>query len=159
MSKSNVNPDHYKAAGRERQGENILQERHRQKHAQSLARERFETQAPFPFRAAPATLPEPAAGPDAGPPPAESPTDKTEPGKKTTAKPATKATAARKAKQTAKPGATRKKAAARKPTAQPKPAMRVRQGPGSHHPLPARLAGACERPVQIEAHLIALPGP
>ena len=42
MSKSNVNPNHYKVAGRERQGEHILQQRHKQKLAESLARERFE---------------------------------------------------------------------------------------------------------------------
>lgn len=42
MSKSNVNPNHYKVAGRDRQGEDILVERNKQKHAQSLARERFE---------------------------------------------------------------------------------------------------------------------
>lgn len=42
MTKSNVNPNHYKVAGRDRQGEGILQERHKQKHAQSLARKRFE---------------------------------------------------------------------------------------------------------------------
>ncbi len=42
MSKNNVNPNHYKVAGRDRQGEAILQERHRQKFARSLVRERFE---------------------------------------------------------------------------------------------------------------------
>jgi hypothetical protein len=42
MSKSNVHPDHYKVAGRDRQGEDILQARHKQKHSQILARERFE---------------------------------------------------------------------------------------------------------------------
>ena len=35
MTKSNVNPDHYKTAGRERQGENIVQEDHKQKFTQS----------------------------------------------------------------------------------------------------------------------------
>lgn len=29
MTKSNVNPDHYKTAGRERQGEDIVQEIHK----------------------------------------------------------------------------------------------------------------------------------
>lgn len=33
--KSNVNPDHYKTAGRTRQGENIVQEIQTQKYAQS----------------------------------------------------------------------------------------------------------------------------
>ena len=40
MSKSNVNPNHYKVAGRERQGEDILQTRHKRRHALSLARGR-----------------------------------------------------------------------------------------------------------------------
>jgi hypothetical protein len=48
MSKSNVNPNHYKVAGRERQGEDILQLRNKQKLAQSLARERFEPRQPNP---------------------------------------------------------------------------------------------------------------
>jgi hypothetical protein len=38
--KSNVNPDHYKTAGRERQGEDIAQEQHRQKYAQAKAAQR-----------------------------------------------------------------------------------------------------------------------
>ena len=42
MSKHNVNPDQYKVAGRERQGEDILQARNKQKLAQSVVRERFE---------------------------------------------------------------------------------------------------------------------
>ncbi|HUE81369.1 MAG TPA: hypothetical protein VMM84_04575 [Pyrinomonadaceae bacterium] len=38
MSKKvNVNPDHYKTAGRERQGDDIVQEIHRQKFAQAKA--------------------------------------------------------------------------------------------------------------------------
>ena len=41
MSKSNVNPNHCKVAGRERQGEDILQTRHKQKHAQSLVPGRY----------------------------------------------------------------------------------------------------------------------
>ncbi len=35
MSKSNVNPNHYKVAGRERQAEDILQGPHKQKFTQS----------------------------------------------------------------------------------------------------------------------------
>ncbi len=35
--KVNVNPDHYKTAGRERQGDDIVQEIHRQKFAQEKA--------------------------------------------------------------------------------------------------------------------------
>lgn len=42
MSKSNVNPSHYKVAGRERQGEDIAQTRNKQKHAENLARQRTE---------------------------------------------------------------------------------------------------------------------
>jgi hypothetical protein len=42
MSKSNVNPNHYKVAGRERQGEDITQARHKQKHAESVVRQRTE---------------------------------------------------------------------------------------------------------------------
>ena len=40
---SNVNPNHYKVAGRERQGDAILQDRHRQRLADNLARQRFES--------------------------------------------------------------------------------------------------------------------
>ena len=47
MSKSNVNPNHYKVAGRERQGEDILQERHKQKLAESLTRQRFDSRPPY----------------------------------------------------------------------------------------------------------------
>jgi hypothetical protein len=39
-SKINVNPDHYKTAGRERQGEDIVHER--QKQTMSKARERIK---------------------------------------------------------------------------------------------------------------------
>lgn len=42
MSKSNVNPNHYKVAGRERQGEDIAQARNKQKHAENVARRRTE---------------------------------------------------------------------------------------------------------------------
>lgn len=37
MTKANVNPNHYKTAGRERQGEDIVQEIHKQKLAQEEA--------------------------------------------------------------------------------------------------------------------------
>ena len=40
MSKSNVNPNHYKVAGRERPGEDILQIRHKQKQSLSMVRAR-----------------------------------------------------------------------------------------------------------------------
>jgi hypothetical protein len=33
--KNNVNPDHYKTRGRERQGEDIVQEVHKQQYAQA----------------------------------------------------------------------------------------------------------------------------
>lgn len=36
--KNNVNPDHYKIAGRDRQGEDVLQEVHKQKYAQAKSR-------------------------------------------------------------------------------------------------------------------------
>lgn len=42
MSKSNVNPNHYKVAGRERQGEDIAQIRYKQQLAENLARRRSE---------------------------------------------------------------------------------------------------------------------
>jgi hypothetical protein len=55
MSKSNVNPNHYKVAGRERQGEDITQAWHKQKHAESLVRRRFgpdvRFQQPAPVQA------------------------------------------------------------------------------------------------------------
>jgi len=35
--KNNVNPDHYKTAGRERQGDDIVQEIHKQEYAQAEA--------------------------------------------------------------------------------------------------------------------------
>lgn len=37
MTKSNVNPNHYKTAGRERQGEDIVQEIHKQELTQAQA--------------------------------------------------------------------------------------------------------------------------
>lgn len=63
MSKHNVNPGHYKVAGRERQGEDILQERNKQKLAQSVVRERFEVRQAAPAGASPAgpsTFPAPS---------------------------------------------------------------------------------------------------
>ena len=45
MSKSNINPNHYKVAGRERQGEDIAQARNKQKHAENVASRRTETGA------------------------------------------------------------------------------------------------------------------
>jgi hypothetical protein len=42
MSKSNVNPNHYKVAGRARHGEDIAQARNRQKYAEAQVRERTE---------------------------------------------------------------------------------------------------------------------
>ena len=63
MSKSNVNPNHYKVAGRERQGEDIAQARNKQKHAENVARRRTEigarSQKPAPQVG--------AASPDAAP--------------------------------------------------------------------------------------------
>ena len=54
MSKHNVNPNHYKVAGRDRQGEDILQARNKQKLAQSLVRERFEMRQALPPGISPA---------------------------------------------------------------------------------------------------------
>jgi len=54
MSKHNVNPNHYKVAGRERQGEDILQARNKQELAQSLVRERFEIRQAVPAGTSPA---------------------------------------------------------------------------------------------------------
>ena len=54
MSKHNVNPNHYKVAGRERQGEDILQARNKQKLAQSVVRERFEMRQAVPAGTSPA---------------------------------------------------------------------------------------------------------
>jgi len=59
MSKSNVHLDHYKVAGRDRQGEDILQARHKQKRAQMLARERFEPRLTTPPPAGPARASKP----------------------------------------------------------------------------------------------------
>ena len=56
MSKHNVNPNHYKVAGRDRQGEDILQAQNKQKLAQSLARERFEMQQTLPAGSLPTGL-------------------------------------------------------------------------------------------------------
>jgi len=67
MSKSNVNPNHYKVAGRERQGEDIAQARNKQKHAESVVLRRAEgggrvrTPAPERDTAPPGTPPARAA--------------------------------------------------------------------------------------------------
>jgi hypothetical protein len=113
MSKSNVHPDHYKIAGRERQGEDILQVRHKQKRAQILARERFEPRLTTSAHARPgrgALVPGP-------PPPGTAPksTAKQAPGAQRTARtqaPTTRRAAKTAVKKTAKTGASR--AAARK---------------------------------------------
>jgi len=67
MSKSNVNPNHYKVAGRERQGEDIAQTRNKQKHAEDVARQRSgvgarsQKPSPQPDGAAPGAAPTRAA--------------------------------------------------------------------------------------------------
>jgi hypothetical protein len=63
MSKSNVNPNHYKVAGRERQGEDIAQTRNKQKHAESVVRRRTELGA----RSRKPAAQDGAASPDAAP--------------------------------------------------------------------------------------------
>lgn len=45
--KNNVNPDHYKVAGRDRQGEDILQEVHKQQYTQAQAKDNPKG-SPFP---------------------------------------------------------------------------------------------------------------
>ena len=57
MSKHNVNPDHYKVAGRARQGEDILQARNKQKLAQSVVRERFAMRQSVPAGTDPSAFP------------------------------------------------------------------------------------------------------
>ena len=54
MSKSNVNPNHYKVAGRERQGEDIAQARNKQKLAENVARRRTENRCEISETGAPA---------------------------------------------------------------------------------------------------------
>lgn len=52
MSKKiNVNPDHYKVAGRERQGENIVHEEHRERLATRKREERGKIRIPNQERA------------------------------------------------------------------------------------------------------------
>ena len=58
-----VNPNHYKVADRERQGEDIAQARNKQKHAENVARRRTEIGA---ISQKPAAQPG-AASPDAAP--------------------------------------------------------------------------------------------
>lgn len=52
MSKNNVNPNHYKVAGRDRQGEDIAQTKNKQKHAESVVRQRTDLGARSPTPAA-----------------------------------------------------------------------------------------------------------
>jgi hypothetical protein len=63
MSKNNVNPNHYKVAGRARQGEDIAQARHRQKYAEALVRERTEKSVRSRKAAAPAGKASAGTGP------------------------------------------------------------------------------------------------
>ena len=63
MSKSNVNPNHYKVAGRERQGEDILQQRHKQRLAESRTRERFGSRQAYPGPGREVFVPEASAEP------------------------------------------------------------------------------------------------
>jgi hypothetical protein len=46
--KNNVNPNHYKTGGRDRQGEDILQEVHKQEYAQAQAKHAPNPKQPFP---------------------------------------------------------------------------------------------------------------
>lgn len=51
--KNNVNPNHYKVAGRDRQGEDVLQEVHKQEYAQAQAK--YNPKEPFAAPTAPHT--------------------------------------------------------------------------------------------------------
>ena len=62
-----MNPNHYKVAGRERQGEDILQQRHKQKLAETLARERFEPRPAYTEPIREVFVPEASAGPSPEP--------------------------------------------------------------------------------------------
>jgi hypothetical protein len=53
--KSNVNPDHYKTAGRDPQGQAVLQEMQRQKLAEELARLSRDSSSSASATTAPAT--------------------------------------------------------------------------------------------------------
>jgi hypothetical protein len=123
MTKSNVNPNHYKVAGRDRQGEGILQERHKQKHAQSLARERFEQTTVSRAAEGPAgaLVPAPSPGPSRPSAQAEEPptrANQTTPTKQKARKPSSTArkrtTAAVTKKAPAARASTRAKTSAKK---------------------------------------------
>jgi hypothetical protein len=123
MTKSNVNPNHYKIAGRDRQGEGILQERHKQKHAQSLALERFEQTTPSRATPGPAGAPVPAPSPGPSRPSAateESPTrvNQAAPAKPKARKPAS--TARRRTTATVTKKAPAARASTRAKTSAPK---------------------------------------
>lgn len=45
-SKSNVHPDHYKVAGRGRQGEDIIQEQYKKKYREAQERAKVERRTP-----------------------------------------------------------------------------------------------------------------
>jgi len=105
MSKSNVNPNHYKVAGRERQGEDIAQVRNKQTLSESLVRQRYEAGAVFQ---------QPAPVTEAAPPAAASvPAAKETARKPTATGPVTAKRAAR--KQVAAKRATKKRATAKPP--------------------------------------------
>lgn len=60
-TKSNVNPNHYKTAGRERQGDDIVQEIHKQEYAQAEAARHNAGEANFIPGAAPVGESKPSA--------------------------------------------------------------------------------------------------
>jgi peptide chain release factor subunit 1 len=60
MGKSNVNPDHYTQAGRERQGEDIVHELEKHRYAQNRAAQEAQKRFPNQRAAAPATEQKPA---------------------------------------------------------------------------------------------------
>lgn len=56
MGKSNVNPDHYKVAGRERQGEDVVQHLQKQKYNREQARLRQRQRAQNASEALPGSM-------------------------------------------------------------------------------------------------------
>lgn len=116
MSKSNVNPNHYKVAGRERQGEDIAQIRNKQMLAESLVRRRYEPDSRFP-KPAPVHDTAPVAAPTLAPEKKHTVTTRTAAAKRTTGKPTTpkRASARRTATKRASARATTAKRATAKP--------------------------------------------
>jgi hypothetical protein len=127
MSKSNVNPNHYKVAGRERQGEDIAQIRNKQRLAESQVRARYDRDAIFPK----APPPEASEAPEP-----ETAADAENVSETTLAAPAKQAPARRARSKSA--GA--KAAAARRRTPKRATASRAPKRPRAKRPAPKRAA-------------------